>query len=529
MTEPTLAPLLLGLDIGSTHAKAGLFARERALALATRPMPLRRGSDGAASFHPEHVWNVVADAIREVLAAAEGRAVAAVGIASMAESGLLVDAAAGSPRTHLIPWFDAAAVPEADRLAVCDDPLARFAATGLRMNYKAGLAKIRSVITQRGGEVLKAARWLSTADFIVYRLTGLFQTDPTLAARTHAFDLRRGAWDEAWLNLLQISPALFPPVKPSGSVAGQVGAAAAEETGLAPGTPVAIAGHDHVVAAFATGAVRPGHVVDSMGTAESMLGALPPRALTSAEYESGLVFGPHVVPDMLYWMAALSSSGGSIEWLRTMLADPYVSYEHLLNLLARAPAGPSPILYFPYLTGAQAPEPDNRARGAFVSLRANHTASDLALAVLQGAAYEMERIRRAAEQVAGPIDTITAVGGGTRIGRWLKIKADVAGKPFIIYPHAEAASLGAALLAGIGAGVLPEWSATTERASEPNAASERIVQPDPVEHRLHVRLLDGPYTALQAPLRTASHNIARALREEEEVVQPALRPEDNAS
>ncbi|MGE5601721.1 MAG: FGGY-family carbohydrate kinase [Nitrososphaerales archaeon] len=513
----TREPLLLGLDVGSTHAKAGLFALDgRRVAFTSRPMPLRRTSDGGGSFDPEEVCRLVQDAIRELVDAEAPRSIAAVGVASMAESGLLLDASTGAPRSHLIPWFDTTAAPDAQRLAAMDDPFERFRRTGLSMSYKAGTAKILSQVRTRGQSVTAGAKWLFTADFIVYRLTGVLQTDPTLAARTHAFDIHRRKWDEEWLERASVYCDVFPRVAPSGSVAGEITPLAAEECGLTAGMPVAVAGHDHIVAAYALGILGPGRVLDSMGTAESIVGALPQRELTRTDFEAGLVFGPHIAADTFFWMGALSASGGSIEWLRTMLADPYVSYEHLLSLLARAPAGPSSILYFPYLAGAQAPQPDGSARGAFVGLKASHTASDLALAVLQGTAYEVERIRRSAASIAGPIDDVVAVGGGTRIRRWLQIKADVSGRPIVASPHAEATALGAALLAGLGAGVYRDEADSRARVENaPFGERSTVFQPDPVEHRLHVRLLEGPYTALQTALREASHGLASALREEE--------------
>ncbi len=161
-----------------------------------------------------------------------------------------------------------------------------------------------------------------------------------------------------------------------------------------------------------------------------------------------------------------------------------------------------------------------------MGLRANHSASDLALAVLQGAAYEVERIRQVAESLTGPIEEIIAVGGGSRIRRWVQIKADVAGRPIYVPAQAEATALGAALLAGVGAGVFTGHDevqgllrqATSREADETDARAGRrtgVVKPDPVEHRLHTRLLDGPYAALQEPLRAASRAISAALREDE--------------
>ena len=511
-------PLLAAIDVGSTNAKAGLFRLDGgALRIASRPMPLRRGRDGAAAFAPDQVWRLVCDALAELLGATDEGEVRALGVTSMAESGALLDAETGGPRSQIVPWFDTGASADAARLAAESDSFGRFCVTGLRMNYKAGAAKVASLARQRGWDLLRGARWLSAADLIAHRLTGAMRTDPTLAARTHAFCLESGQWDRAWLEQAGLPRDLFPPLARAGEIIGRVTERAAAECGLPAGLPVAIAGHDHVVAALAVGALTGGRALDSMGTAESLVGAVPRRKLTRCDYASGLTFGPLPGDDVaaaprLHWMGALSASGGSIEWLRTMLADPHVSYDHLLNLLSRADPGPSPILYFPYLAGAQAPDPDPAARGAFVGLTARHTASDLALAVIQGAAYEMERVRRAAEEIAGPVDELIVVGGGARIRRWLQIKADVAGRPVTVASHREAALLGAALLAGADAGLCADVNEAVEAA---NAQRRTLIEPDLVDHRAHRRLLDGPYAALQGPIRQASAALAAALREDE--------------
>ncbi len=514
-------PLLAAVDIGSTHAKAGLFHLSgQPVRIASRPMPLRRATDGTASFDPDQVWRLVSDALAEAVAAAEGAEIRALGVTSMAESGLLLDPETGSARTQMIPWFDTSAGSDAARLAAESDGFERFSATGLRMNYKAGAAKVASVVRQRGHEVLRGAAWLSAADYIAYWLTAALRTDPTLAARTHAFCLETGEWDRDWLEGAGLRREVFPRVARSGEIIGRVTERAAAECGLPAGLPVAIAGHDHVVAALAVGALAGSRSLDSMGTAESLVGGMARRGLTREDYASGLTFGPQPGMDdatrsRLHWMGALSASGGSIEWLRTMLADPHVSYDHLLNLLSRAEPGPSPILYFPYLAGAQAPDPDPAARGAFVGLTARHTASDLALAVIQGAAYEMERVRAAAERLTGAIDELVIVGGGARIRRWLQIKADVAGRPVTVSPHEEAALLGAALLAGTGAGAYDSIAAAVETA---NRERGETILPDMVDHRAHRRLLDGPYAALQGPLREASAALAVAMREDEAIL-----------
>src|SRR5690606_38619812 len=110
----------------------------------------------------------------------------------------------------------------------------------------------------------------------------------------------------------------------------------------------------------------------SMGTAETLVGTLPERPLERADYEAGLSFGLHVAPQRLFWMGGNSASGGSLEWLRHLLADESLSYEEILSLLARTPEEPTGILYYPYLSGSGAPLPMHAARAAFVGLTGEH-------------------------------------------------------------------------------------------------------------------------------------------------------------
>lgn len=511
-----MAPLLLGVDVGTTHCKAGLFdPNGTARHVATRPMPLRHTADGRAEYDPARVWDEVENVIREVVTAGAGARPEAVGISSMAETGLLVDRQTGAPRTAFLPWHDTAAAAQADRLARCGDPRDQFARSGLRVSFKVGLAKLLW-LRERGVSITEGAVWLSVADFVAYRLTGVMATDPTLAARTFAFDIRHREWDEAWLAELGFTPALFPRVQSDGII-GETRANAL--AGLPAGVPVVIAGHDHLVAAWAAGALGSGRALDSMGTAESLIGALPDRALGQGEFASGLTFAPAPGPNSpgLIWLGGLSTSGGAVEWLRTALlaASPEAprTYDEVAALLAAAGTAPADLLFLPYLAGSQAPRHDPAARAAFIGLRLGHTQTDIAKAVVQGAAYELEAIRRAAEGLTGKhIEQITAVGGGTRLAAWLQIKADVMGVPVTVLPQTEATLLGAAALAGLAAGVYTDATTALAAIARPPAA---VYAPQEEHHARHRRLLEV-YLALQEPAAAAAHVLGRRTTEKTE-------------
>ena len=495
---------LLGVDVGTTHCKAGLFNIDGSVrAISRRSTPTQRPEHGAAFYDPDELWSAVAATIREVTGAATRAAIAAIGVASMAETGLLIDRKTGTPRTPLLPWFDTAARHVAEQIAQETNLHERFCASGQYPSYKSPLAKLLWLRDRSDdGDIVGGATWLSAADYIVYRLTGTMATDHTLAARTYAFNLGGRDWDEAWLHRWGLTVDVFPEVAQSGVAVGVVSVDQAEELGLAHGTPVAIAGHDHLCAALAVGAIESNCVFDSIGTAETLIGAVADRPLGQPEGESGLTFGPHVVKDRLYWMGGLSAAGGSIEWIRAMLGDPPMGYDQF-NVLVDA-AGPEPtgILYFPYLLGSGTPHPDAFAKGAFVGLSTAHGRPHLAKAVLEGAAFELEYVRRAAEQATGiPITTLRVAGGGVRSQHWVQIKADVGGCTTEVPAIPEATVLGAALVAAIGSGVYKDATEAV-RAVKPQRTD--VFAPNDRRHRTYRRLYEDGYLALQAPLRQAS-------------------------
>ncbi len=488
---------ILAIDIGTTHCKAGLFALDgTALKIATRPMLTQRASSGEAYFDPEALWETTSTVIRKV--ADSAASIAAIGIASMAETGLLVDRRTGAARSFFVPWFDTAAQSQADMIRRQSDPLERYLKTGLRASFKCSLAKVLW-LRARDERLLDGAIWLSAADYIAYKLTGKFGTDYSLAGYTFAFRVDQRAWDFDWLREWGLSPDLFPEVNPSGTPLGSVPSDMAASLGLPAGIPVAVCGHDHATAAFAMSVTSPGKVFNSMGTAETLLGALPERRLTEEDFHSGLIYGCHVASGCGYWLGSLSASGGSVEWLRAQLGQPPLSYHEIDALLASAGPEPTGILYFPYLVGSGPPHADPLVRGALIGLSASHGRADLLKAVLEGTVYEVEFIRQAGERVTGqPIPALITAGGGTRNRPWLQIKADVSGCRIEASAEPEATLLGAALVAGIGSRL---YASETEAFDGLCLNPVEVFLPDSERHIVYQSLYEQGYLQLQEALR----------------------------
>lgn len=498
--------MLLSLDLGTTHSKAGVFNRAGdMLGFSRQPVIIHHDPSGFPYYDPEQLWSVVGEVTREATQGIDSQAISAIGIASMAETGLLVDKQSRIARTPLFPWHDTRAVHLVKELVHNRNPLQQFCRSGIRPNYKCSLAKLLW-LRDNDASLIDGCTWLSTADYIAFRLTGNMGTDFSLAGRTYAFRLDESTWDEDWLSELGLPADLFPPAVPSGQPIGAVGPVSAPLIGLSPGTPVAICGHDHVCAAFAAAGTDPNIALDSMGTAEALVGSLSKKQLRLEEYNSGLVFGHHVAGDGYYWMGGLSASGGSLDWLRKILGSPALTYLEFEQLMNHLPPEPTGILYFPYLSGSGSPHTDIHVRGAFIGLEQTHDRPDFAKAVLEGTAFESEFIRRAAQTILKKeISSLKASGGGTNLSQWMQIKADVSGCEIQVLPINEATLLGAALVAGIGCGIFIDEGEA--RASLFQSAGE-FYHPNQSRHRVYQKIYQEGYLALQEPLRRFSTQTA---------------------
>jgi xylulokinase len=439
-----VSALLAGLDVGTTHTKAGVY-RPGGTPVAHRQARTPGDADGLRAT----ALRLLADCVSEA-----GTPPVAVGVASMAESGVPLDAG-GDPAGELLHWRDRRAVREAEELAAALGPEAFFAATGLRPGAKLPLA--RWIWLRRHDPDLprRMARWANTADLVAAALTGTLATSPTLAARTGAYDIHKAAYLPELLELAGLRPDQMPPVV--SGVAGRVTPAAAALTGLLAGTPVVVAGHDHLAAAWAAGVRAPGQAADSMGTAEALV---TPVAAAPSRAAAGATVGPFVDGESYCLISGLPASGGLVDWLLGRIApaghpDPHRWFTELVGPPERPPTG---IVVQPYLHGRAAPAPDPDRALSVHGLRAEHTLADLGRAVLEGLCMHARWMLDTANGGVRP-GSVTVFGGPTANPTWMWIKARLTPVPVAVLTGGRSAALGAAQLAGRAIGV-PDAPAT---------------------------------------------------------------------
>jgi xylulokinase len=298
----------------------------------------------------------------------------------------------------------------------------------------------------------RTVRWLHVADYVAYRLSGGQATDWSLASRTMAFDIRKRAWDDEILGAVGINRTLFAAPVASGTEVGKVTAEAATATGLPKGAVVAAGGQDHVCGALAAGVTKPGTVLDSLGTAEAIFVAVDQPLSDPKLGRQGYSQGAHVAPGNYYVYGGLYTSGASINWWKDILGE---DHDVMIAKAAGAPAGSLGVGFLPHLRMGDPPHFDARSRGAFVGLTTDVDRGTLTRAVFEGLAYEARATLEPLLEFASidQIGDVTMIGGGTRNELLTRIKASVFNTTINVVDLEEATALGAAILAGIGAGV----------------------------------------------------------------------------
>ncbi|MEA2511610.1 MAG: hypothetical protein QOJ59_1097 [Thermomicrobiales bacterium] len=497
-------PLLIGLDIGSTNVKAVVYEPDgRTVASASVPTVTHYPRPTWAFYRPDELWARAVQVLREAIADADDpRRIAGIAVASMAEAGVPLDRH-GHPTYDAIAWFDRRTIPQRDwlRRAIGEDAL--FARTGLSLQPIWSLCKLLWIKENEPEAWARTARWLNVADFIAYKLSGEPATDWSLASRTLAFDIRRRHWDTDILRTAGVPPEMMAPAVPSGTKVGSVTAEAATATGLPRGAAVAAGGHDHICGALAAGVVQRGQILDSMGTAEALFVALDAPLSNPELGRLGYTQGAHVAAGNYYVNGGVYTSGASIEWLRTVLGD--LDHETLVDEAETVPVGSLGATFLPHLRLANAPNPDARARGAFVGLTSDATRGTLARAVLEGLAYEGRATLEPLLGLAGVdrMPAIAVIGGSAKNDLLLRIKASVMRTSLHVLDVAEATSLGAAILGGLGAGI---YQSVADALASIRLQST-VVEPDPAAADFYDAYFRDVYSHLYEALKPVNHRI----------------------
>lgn len=468
-----MSELLLGVDVGTSSVKAlACDSSGRIVATCSAAHPIHQPHAGWSEQNPEDWWTSSVSAIRGVLSdpKCDGSRVIAVGLSGQMHGSVFLPAGSETPIRPALLWNDQRTAEQCRSIEQAfGGRRAMVSMVGNAALTGFTLPKIIWLREREPENFAKVATVLLPKDYVRLKLDGRRATDVGDASGTLLFDIEARRWSRAALSRVGLDPAILPDVVESGEVTGRVTPAAAAETGLPAGTPVIAGSGDNQAGAVGAGIVRSGLVLATIGTSGVMYAHSdsPRRDLqsTTSDRQEGpepvgrlhtmcAANGSRGIPGQYSLTGCMLSAGGSLQWCRDALF-PGESFEALMAEAEQVRPGCDGLVFLPYLTGERCPYPDPQARGGWIGLTSRHTRGHLVRAVIEGVTFGMGQILDLVRGLGVEVESVRLGGGGARSALWRQLQADVYRCRVATMDTEEGPAFGAALLAGVGAGVFP--------------------------------------------------------------------------
>ncbi len=484
----TTKDLVIGVDSSTTASKAIIWDGEgTALAEGRCAIPLLMPQPAWHEQPAEAWWTATAAALRSATSQIDQQRLAALCITIQRETFVPVDKN-GQPLRNAIVWMDErcrSLLPELDRL--CGGG-AVHKTTGKPLSGNLTLGKIFWLKKNEPSTFQAADMWLDVHAFLAHKRTGYYRTAWGCADPTGLFDIKNSRWAEELIQAIGLSPDHLPEAYPTGEIIGEVTREASEICGLPAGLPVVAGIGDGQAAALGMNIARPGIASLSLGTSV-VSGTLTETYLTDRAFRtmnSGL--------REAYLLEAVILSGTYlINWLVENFGSEGDA-ETLKEAVKQVPPGSSGLMLVPYWNSVMNPYWDAGASGIVVGWRGFHDRKALYRSILEGIAFEVRMQIDSMQSALGTnIENIIAGGGGAHSPTWCQIIADITCKSVYCSKSAEAAALGAGILAAHAAGLYTDVRSAA-------AAMTRIepveFKPDPERSAFYGQLYEQVYRHL---------------------------------
>ncbi len=478
--------LLIGIDIGTTRAKGGVYnenGRLLARAETSYPMTTER-FPASVDEDPLDWWSAVQKIGKQLMSNYQSENIKGIAVGSQGPSLVILDKY-GQPIRDSLIWMDHRALQEAKELS---------SNLGQDIDPMMIIPKLLWLKKHEPDNFNRIAWAFQPLDYINYQLTG------EIIASLASDDLR--LWTDDVLKVSGIHKEIFPPVYKMGKVVGTVTKKASRETSFPIGVPVfsGTGGADFIETLIGTNTLQPGRICDRGGTSQGVDFCWP-KAITAG----GLFCIPHPIIQGQYHIGGLmTTTGKALQWYKECFFPKEISYETILKEAKYSPPGARKLIFLPYLAGERTPWWDTEARGVFLGLSTIHERKDLLRAVLEGVALGIGQIINLIRAGGGKPVEIRACGGQAQSPLWNQIKADVTGIPVLIPENTEISTLGMAIIAGWGAGVYENLV----QAANHLVKITRVFEPQNDNHNLYQELLEV-YETLYPALKDSFHRMGQ--------------------
>ena len=505
---------LIAHDLGTSGDKATLFSVDGAMLGSTiQSYPANYFNETWVEQNADDWWQAVCDTTKQLI---EQTGICAKDIAAVSFSGQMMGCLCldkeGEPLRPSIIWADQRATEERAKLEAEISQRDFYHITGHRNTPSYGMQKLMWVREHQPDIYRKTAVVVNAKDYIVYKLTGKIYTDPSDANSMACFDLKQCNWSQELISISGIDREKLPDIVPSTHLVGGVTKSAATLTGLYEGTPVVMGGGDGVVANVGCGSIEPGKTYCCLGTS-----AWITTTTTAPVYDEQMrtVTWAHAVPGLYAPNGTMQYAGGSYSWLKNTIctqeshqaeATKKSPFYYMDQQIGQSPIGSNGVIFLPYLLGERAPRWDPDVRGSWLGIKPENTRGDMLRSVLEGVTMNLSICLDILRQKV-PIQEVTVIGGGAKGAVWQQMMADIWNvKVRIPKQLDEAGSMGAAVPAGVGAGVYQDVSAIHQYLA---FQGEREPDPQSVQKYLEYK---EQFEAFYQALAPVYHQLANVKR-----------------
>lgn len=508
---------VIGIDCGTESARAGVFdVSGRPLAYGVKEYPLILPNPGWAEQNPDDWWDSIKSAVRQAVekAGINPRQVCGIGADATSCTVVAMDRAGRHMRNAII-WMDVRAANQAKRIAASGDPALKYNGWGSVspewMPCKALWLKENEPDTYHS-----AYRVMEFIDWINYKLTGEWVASINNASARWYYDRPGGGWPHGFYEKIGLDDLIskFPQrVLNMGEVVGPLLPEVAEELGLPAGIPVAQGGADAFVAMVGLNVVRPGRIAFITGSSHLHLG------LSEKEFHAPGIFGAYpdaVVPGLSMVEGGQISTGSVLKWFKEQFCGGLRDEAEKLGLdiymlldrkAEKLPPGSGGLMVLEYWQGNRTPWVDADARGTIWGLSLAHRPEHIFRAMMEGISYGTELIFRTFESNGFKCDELVACGGPVKSPLWMQIHSDVSGRPILLTEVPQAAALGSAILAAVGAGLYRD----VVEASDHMVRFKSKVEPDLTKHQQYEFFFDK-YVKTYKQLKDLMHEMSERVR-----------------
>jgi xylulokinase len=499
--------LLMGIDLGSTSVKAVIYDTS-GKPVSNASCKLDVSNDDPA--HPswcvwkhEDVWSsvktVISQSVKKTPAGGKLKAIAVTGFGM---DGLPLDKD-GKELYDLISWHCPRTLPQFEQTQELIGTPEMFRETGMRPFVINSIYRIMWMQQNKPEVLEKAYKWLLIEDYVNYKLSGVMVSDYSMASTFSAMIQQTHTWSDKIISTLKLPKEIFPQPTPSGTVLGKVLPPVCAETGLESDVLVVLGGHDYICAGFAAGIRSGSDLMDINGTWEMLVKGM--TTVDTSYTDNYYYIESHVARNM--WCSISSAvSGDMMEWLKNNYGIPNDEkvWENLMAEADKAGIGSHGCTFLPHYSGSSAPVIEPTSMGAYIGMNNHVGRPDIIRATVEGLTYKTREMLEA--MTSGSPETvksIKATGGAIRNRFWMQAKADILGLPVETPDLYEATPLGAAMLAGIGAGVYK----SEEEAVKAVYKNGGTFEPDMKKHEHYTDLYENVYKKIQLSLKEVNLEI----------------------